>query len=178
MPACRGGIKELVPLCNILNKLKINVVFKYEQTVKSSLIKNSPTTDSGCVYTIPCKNCDEVYVGQTGKTLKERLTQHKYSVRTGQQSSGVFNHVQKFSHPMKWEDAQEIFKSNSLVERLMVESVLIKTTNNFNMSDGLYKIDNILLELLKTDEKIKKIKMPGRADGRPYPDPSLPASPD
>ncbi len=62
--------QELAPLTRILRNLNIQLVFKYEHTVKSSLIKNNPPTEAGGVYAIPCKVCDEVYIGQTGKNTK------------------------------------------------------------------------------------------------------------
>ena len=61
----------------------INVVFRYTSTLKNILIKNSPKSSLGCVYKIPCKDCNHSYFGQSGKGLVNRLKQHKYSVRTG-----------------------------------------------------------------------------------------------
>ena len=38
--------------------------------------------DKGVVYQIPCAQCDEVYVGETGRPLKTRITEHKRVVST------------------------------------------------------------------------------------------------
>ncbi len=150
--------EELAPLTRILRNLNIQLVFKYEHTVKSSLIKNSPPTVAGGVYAIPCKVCDEVYIGQTGKTLNERVTQHKYSVRSAQESSGIFKHVERENHCINWDESKFIHKSNSLSERLIVESALIRSNrpNTMNLNDGLYKMDGVLYSLLLRNEKIKK----------------------
>ena len=152
--------QELTPLSHILKNLNIHVVFRYENTVKSSLIKNSPHNSSGCVYAIPCKHCDDIYVGQTGKALDDRIKQHKYSVRTGQQSSGVFKHVESKNHNIDWGNAKEIYKSNSSVERLIAETILIKVNDNrtMNLNDGLYNIDEILVNLLLDNDKVNKAK--------------------
>ena len=31
----------------------------------------------GCVYRIPCKHCEAVYLGETGRKLGTRLSEHK-----------------------------------------------------------------------------------------------------
>ena len=148
--------QEFVPLTRLLRNINIQVVFKYEHTIKTSLIKNSPQSKAGCVYSIPCKACNVKYIGQTGKILSDRLKQHKYSVRTAQVSSGIFKHVEQNNHCINWKEAKEIYKSNSVIERLIVESVLIKSNETMNLNDGLYKIDNVLFNILLKDEKIKK----------------------
>ena len=89
--------EELTDIVRLLKPLNINVMFKYENTIKKKLIKNSPHVDEsrrGCVYSIGCKNCNQLYIGQTGKFLEARVKQHKYAVRTGNESSAIFKHVQ------------------------------------------------------------------------------------
>ena len=36
---------------------------------------------AGIVYQIDCKDCDKAYIGETGKTLEERLNQHQAAIR-------------------------------------------------------------------------------------------------
>ena len=57
------------------------------------------------------------------------------------------------------------------MERLIVESVLIKSNNTMNLSDGLYKIDGILLNMLVGNNKIKRsLELCTRGqDPRPHP---------
>ena len=45
---------------------------------KDKLLKEKA---SGVVYQIPCKNCNQVYIGETGRTLATRLQEHKDDVR-------------------------------------------------------------------------------------------------
>ena len=49
-----------------------------------------------------------------------------------------------------------IYKSNNVTERLIAETVLIKSCNTMNISEGLYKLDNILTNRLTQDKKIKR----------------------
>ena len=50
------------------------------------------------IYEVPCNNCDRFYAGQTCKKLEVRTKQHKYSVRSGLESSAVFCHVRDINH--------------------------------------------------------------------------------
>ena len=43
-----------------------------------------------------------------------------------------------------------------MTERLVAEGTIIKKTNSMNLNEGLYKIDDILLNLLLKNSKIKK----------------------
>ena len=41
------------------------------------------------VYVIPCKDCDDRYIGQTGKKLSIRWGQHKDAFRLGYKTNSV-----------------------------------------------------------------------------------------
>ena len=69
--------------------------FCYPNTIGSSLInvyQKKSNKDVG-VYVIPCNDCDKSYIGFTNKGLPQRIKEHQRSVRYGQQSSAIFNHI-------------------------------------------------------------------------------------
>ena len=111
---------------NILKKFDVNVAFRNNTTVRTKLIKNSPTTHEGSIYSIPCNSCDQIYVGQTSKALETRIKQHKYCIRTGQQNSAVFQHLSIYNHPMTWNGARNIVKCKDSQLRNIIESSIIK----------------------------------------------------
>ena len=43
--------------------------------------KREPRDTAGVVYTIPCKDCPKVYVGETGRRFGEREKEHKADVK-------------------------------------------------------------------------------------------------
>ncbi len=125
----------------VLNTFSVDVCFN-----NNKLIKNSPQCNEGCIYTVPYKNCNRFYFGQTGKTLEQRKKQHKYLFRTGQESSALFIHVRDTNHSIDWKNCKKVKTSKSLVERNIIESSLIKHTyeENLNLSEGLFKLDKYI----------------------------------
>ena len=69
---------NLLNISRLLKSFNVNVVFNYSSTVLSLLIKNSPIQKFGCIYEVPCRDCDKNYVGESSKSLETRIKQHKY----------------------------------------------------------------------------------------------------
>ena len=127
--------------------LGINVVFKTLGTIRNMLIKNSPRHISGCIYEIPCKQCNKRYIGQSGKSLEVRLKQHKYNVRTGNMQNALFIHMNDSNHGINWAMSKEIIFCKEIVKRNLIESCIIQRDCDklLNISQGLYKMDEFLL---------------------------------
>ena len=105
------------------------------------------------VYKIPCKDCNKVYVGQTGREIDIRVNEHKRSVRYAQESSAIFKHVE-YGHCIDWDDTSMLYKSNCHITRKIIESLYINSMPNFNLSSGQWSLD------LTLDRVIKRI-IPG-----------------
>ena len=95
-----------------------------------------------------CKDCDKFYIGQTGKSLETRLKQHKYSVKTAQDSSALFVHLRDNNHRIDWSSSSSIAPCKSYMNRNIIESALIKKTenSNINQSSGMYKLDSFMTD--------------------------------
>lgn len=145
----------VVPFCMEINKRKwilqtafrIKLVFKYPNSLGSALIKNSPplADHSAGVYRLPCRDCTEVYWGETSKPLRERLQQHRYALNRADPASAVYRHVLLQEHSIDWNFASTVFPTGDLGLRRLVESYLISTFPCFNLSEGFCKLDNELL---------------------------------
>ena len=60
------------------------------------------------IYRIPCNGCPRVYVGQTGRTLAQRLKEHKRALVSGHLAqSAVAEHAAQESHDIDWEGATD-----------------------------------------------------------------------
>ena len=71
------GVSE--PLRRCLQQQGIRAVFKSDTTLRSHLVRPKDTVDlakqDGVVYRIPCE-CGKVYVGETGRSMQERIKEH------------------------------------------------------------------------------------------------------
>ena len=66
-------------------------------------------------------------MGETAKSLQVRFNQHKYSVRTAQETSGIFCHVfNNYNHQIDWNNSKEILFVKDFYSRNILESILIK----------------------------------------------------
>ena len=92
--------------------------------------------DKGVVYQIPCAQCDEVYVGETGRPLKTRITEHKRAVSTGDVWNANAVHCMKTNHSMDWNAAGVVDRASRWRERRIKESVHIRKRKTFNMDSG------------------------------------------
>ena len=54
--------------------MKTRLVFTYNNKLTHNLCNNKPKNSpkNNGVYEIPCKECKKIYVGETGRDLKER----------------------------------------------------------------------------------------------------------
>ena len=91
-------------------QLGIKAVFKSQGTLRQTLTRvKTPRPEmkkKNVIYEIPCKDCNMSYIGETGRSLQKRMTEHKAAVRRGDQKNGVAVHVQKYDHRVDWEAAR------------------------------------------------------------------------
>ena len=88
-----------------------------------------PERKKGVVYEVPCKDCEHVYIGETGRTLEKKILEHKFAVRRYNWNDDITVHAWSEGHRVHWEAASardtaayilthniehwELFKSNN-----------------------------------------------------------------
>ena len=96
----------------ILALLGIRSVFTSARTLKRTLMKvKSRLPDDkrrGVVYQIPCNNCDHVYTGESKRTLKIRMVEHRRAVQKSDPYNGIAVHVAKSHHSIDWKKARAV----------------------------------------------------------------------
>ena len=93
----------------------------------------------GVVYKIPCSNCKMFYIGETGRTLAKRITEHKYAIRSMNLDNAIAKHCWNTGHQIDWDEAKVVAKEDHPTKRKKLESIKIKQLQeNFNMDDGKY----------------------------------------
>ena len=76
------GVSEVLRRC--LQHEGIRTVFKSDTILRSHLVRPKgalePTKQNGVVYKIPCE-CGKVYIGETGRSMRERINEHDRDIR-------------------------------------------------------------------------------------------------
>ena len=134
------GIAE--PIRRVLNNCGIKVALKPFQTLGhiSAKPKDRVPTDqkTHAVYSIPCGDCEKVYLGQTKRQFCTRLKEHQRAVSNFNSSkSALAEHVCETSHNIAWEDSRNITTNNRYGQRLCLEAWHINASPcALNRDDG------------------------------------------
>ena len=81
-----------------------------------------PSDRQGAVYKIKCCDCQATYIGETGRNLNVRLTEHKRATRNGDINNHIAEHHLKPNHRIDWDSAEYVTYSTDYYQRITVES--------------------------------------------------------
>ena len=127
---------------------------KPHRTLRNMLVhpkdKIKQEDKTGVVYQIPCKNCERVYIGETARSLGERVSEHKkdvmsntkknYTRATRKESQGEYNksaitdHCNKYNHIVDWDNIKVLEMEDNTTARRIREAIHIKKTHDHNMN--------------------------------------------
>ena len=94
----------------------------------------SISTRRCCLYKTPCE-CGKVYIGETGRSMRERIKEHDRDIRLARtQNSAVSEHANETGHLPIWNEVKFIdrdphwwpYTSDSIQSTGMVESKFFK----------------------------------------------------
>ena len=77
----------------------------------------------GIVYEVPCGECSKVYIGETGRNLKERMMEHKYAAKKKNMNNGIVVHVWQQKHDIDWDSARVMHCEQYLWKRKVLEAM-------------------------------------------------------
>ncbi|WAR09730.1 hypothetical protein MAR_034806 [Mya arenaria] len=129
------------------------------QTLRNILVhpkdKQETTEKAEVIYKIPCKNCDKVYVGESGRKFEIRLNEHKKDCETNSnkaftrstrkqsestiEKSAITDHQNINNHEIDWEGARVIERESDWRVRKTKEALCIKTEGAvMNRDEGAF----------------------------------------
>ena len=113
-------------IARILQPYNIRVVHKPITTLRRVLTnitdKDKPKDRQGAVYKIKCCDFQASYIGETGRNLTTRLTEHNRATRNGDVNNHIAEHHSKTKHQIDWDSATCITYSTDYYQRLTLES--------------------------------------------------------
>ena len=157
LPYVKGVSDKLVDICR---KVGIHPVCQQKSTLRSLLTRVKGLKkhgDKGVVYQIPC---NKVYIGERGRPLKIRISEHKRAVATGDVRNANATHWMETCHSRDWSAATVGDKSSRWRERKIKESVYIKGSQtivglpglNIDSGSSLSPVWNPLIRQLQKSE--------------------------
>ena len=139
--------KKLEPIKNTIDSFRsslshtnnsLTLTFKYPNTIRNKLVKNSnriENKESG-VYCVPCLECNECYIGETGRSLNIRLDEHRHACRRGNSYNAIATHSLEQDHRIGFNSSQIVFKCQNTQVRKLVEGALISFNSTFRNNKG------------------------------------------
>ena len=121
------------------NTAGVATTFKPYRTLRQTLASLNDKTgiedQSGVVYQLSCKDCNASYIGESGRKLGKRLSEHKSSAASSK--SAVREHVVwSGGHDIDWTGVLE--RESKEFSRRVLEAIQIKTKgSNLNRDKGL-----------------------------------------
>ena len=135
----RGESEKLEKVCAPLG---VKTIFRPQKTWRSMLMQVKQKTPMekkrNVVYEVPCRDCQLTYIGETKRTLKKRMTEHKCAVKTGDPRNGIAVHVQKTQHSIDWGTARVQATAIGYWNRRTMETIHIRKRQSINLDCGLY----------------------------------------
>ena len=103
------------------------------------------------MYKINCRQYDFVYYGQTERSLKNQVSEHKKAVLMFNENSKVASHVHQCHHQMDFDNVKVVGHEPNYHQQLFLEAwVSVKDTNagNDHIMSSQTSIKNIFKHLM------------------------------
>ena len=84
--------------------------------------KDEPNNRQGAIYKIECSDCQASYIGETGRNLNTRLTEHKRATRNGDVNNHISEHHRQTNHRIDRDSAKCLTYSTNYFQWLTLES--------------------------------------------------------
>ncbi|XP_018364761.1 PREDICTED: uncharacterized protein LOC108762315 [Trachymyrmex cornetzi] len=124
-------------------KLAYRGIQKLNAFIRVQKDKLPTTSQAEVVYRLDCRDCDASYVGQTGRCVGVRMSEHKNHInRNTSQSSVITDHRLQTSHDFDWDNVKILDKEMFWNKRLLSEMIHIKRQKKgLNLQNNTLKLD-------------------------------------
>lgn len=118
-------------ICNQFKKFNIRTVplinYKLNNIIKFGKDPTKKEDTTGVVYKITCKTCSSVYIGETKRALKNRISDHESKKNS---ESVVSKHMENTSHSFDFLNVQILDKEQNYKKRIISEMLYINNNKN------------------------------------------------
>jgi len=105
------------------------------------------------VYKIECKDCDQVYIGQTKRHLETRIKEHRNNIKNPSGNlSVVTNHRISLHHEFEWDKTRILHEERNRKKREIAEMFFFKKhNNNINLQKDIDNLNSIYDKIILLD---------------------------
>ena len=138
-------------LTPILKKFNVSTIPIVEKSLNSIIRLGKDITSKwdqiNVVYKIHCKNCPASYIGETKRSLKTRINEHK---KHKNQDSVVSVHEREKLHEFDWNNIKILDQEANYNKRLLSEMIHInRERNSINRKEDVLNLSTTYFSLLR-----------------------------
>ena len=136
-------------LRRIFNEHNIKSTFTSKETLRKILYypkdKLSQEKKSNVIYQIRFNDCEAVYIGETKRTLVQRIQEHKRAVRNaGTSKNEIADHSSTKDHQFNWNENKIIDQEKGWITR-KIEETIHSINNDKHINSTYYNLADIWL---------------------------------
>ncbi|UYV82465.1 hypothetical protein LAZ67_21002312 [Cordylochernes scorpioides] len=106
---------------------------------------NYPCNIKNAIYSIECNECKTKYVGETGRNLNVRISEHQRNIENQDNRSLVYHHVRETGHSFALSKPITHYSNiPNKQQRLIIESIISRKHNSINRRVDIPEVYNIL----------------------------------
>ena len=122
--------------------VKLKTVFRPRKTLRNVLmnVKNRVPDKrrKDSIYEIPCRDCECVCVGETGRMLKKQMLERKLAIWRFDLYNDIAAHVQQKEHHIDWNQAKVVGSEEQYWRRRVAEAAHAHTVQAADHELGLW----------------------------------------
>ena len=129
----------------LLHNLIIQFSFKKHRTLKSVFLpklkgKDENRNKKNLIYSIPCSDCDKVYIGETSRLKDIRMSEHKSKIKSLSLDSKIVEHILEHNHKFDFTNTLTLALETDWRKRVIKESILTHRTLGKSINDTKHTI--------------------------------------
>ena len=128
-------------LCRrLVPNLTVQFAFKKNMSLKNIFLPKLKGTDenrknANLVYSIPCMDCEKVYIGETSRARETRIKEHQAKLRKLSSDSKLVEHVLEHNHRIDFSKTETLTWESDWRRRVIKESILTNRTTGKSIND-------------------------------------------
>ncbi|UYV75506.1 hypothetical protein LAZ67_13000424 [Cordylochernes scorpioides] len=108
-----------------------------------------PLRSGGAVYSVSCEQCSATYVGETGRTVAIRMSEHSRSISNCDSKSLIYQHIQDTGHTFSITQPKILYRRiHNQHQRLILESIESHKQGSINRKFDLPEAYHALLAFM------------------------------